>query len=129
MATLYRSTERSLSKREAYLVLALEWDKQTLVTIKDIERRLRCSNAYARYVAHTLHRKGWLLPLTKGHYQLIASDRGPKGIAEMNPYGAIARLAPKPYFLAYHWAGTHHGLLTQVSYVTHVAVLQRKVPM
>lgn len=110
-------------------MLALEWDKQTLVGIKDIERRLRCSNAYARFLAHTLHKKGWLQALAKGHYQLIGAERGPKGVPEMNPYGAVARLFPKPYFLAYHWAGTHHGLLTQVSYVTHVATPRRKAPM
>ncbi|MBI5883117.1 MAG: hypothetical protein HZB91_08435 [Elusimicrobia bacterium] len=125
----HRMTKRSLSKREGDLILALEWDKQSLVTIKDIMRRLRCSNAYARYLAHTLHKKGWLETLAKGHYQLIGAARGPKGVPDMNPYGVVARLFPKPYFLAYHWAGTHHGLLTQVSYVTHVAVLRPKAPM
>jgi predicted transcriptional regulator of viral defense system len=121
--------KRSLSKREGDLVLALEWEKKSLVTIKDIIRRLRCSYAYARYLAHTLHKKGWLEPLGGGHYQLIGIARGPKGVPDMNPYGAVARLFPKPYFLAYYWAGTHHGLLTQVAYVTHVLVLRSKAPM
>lgn len=122
-------TKRSLSKREADLVLALEWEKKSLVTIRDIIRRLRCSHGYARYLAHTLRKKGWLDHLGKGHYQLIGAERGPKGVPDMNPYGVVARLFPKPYFLAYHWAGTHHGLLTQISFVTHVAVLRPKAPM
>lgn len=109
--------------------MALEWEKKSLVTIKDIIRRLRCSNVYARYLAHTLHKKGWLEPLGGGQYQLIGAARGPKGVPEMNPYVVVASLFPKPYFLAYSWACTHHGLLTQVAFVTHVAVLCSKAPM
>lgn len=120
--------KRSLSKRESDLILALEWEKQRLVSLKDITKRLRCSYGYARKMAHVLHRKGWFEPIAKGHYLLIGADRGPKGIPEMNPY-LVTRFLPKPYFLAYRFACTHHGLLTQVPSVIHVAVTHQKRPL
>ncbi len=123
-----RMTRRSLSQREGDLILALEWEKKRFVTLKEIKRRLRCSDTYAGYLAHTLKKKGWLEPLGKGNYQLIGAERGPEGVREMNPY-VIARFLPKPYFLAYRWACTHHGLITQVSHVIHVAVLRPKVSL
>lgn len=119
---------RSLSKREADLILALEWERQRSVTSRDIARRLRCSPGYARKMAHVLRKKGWLDRVAKGRYFLIGAARGPKGIPEMNPY-LLARLLPKPYFVAYRAACTHHGLLTQVSHVIHVAVLRQKRPL
>lgn len=114
-------TERSLSKREAELVLALEWDKQRLVAVKDIVRRLRCSRNYAYKLAHTLRRKGWLEPITGANFLLVGADRGPKGVPEMNPL-VIARLLPKPHFFAFRFACVQHGLLTQVPTVIHVAL-------
>lgn len=123
-----RMTRRSLSKREADLILALEWEKTSFVSLKDIKRRLHCSDVYARYVAHVLRKKGWLYPLGKGHYQLIGAERGPKGVPEMNPY-FIVRFFPKEYFLAYRWACEHHGLSTQVPTVIPVAVRHPKSPM
>ncbi len=118
-------TQRSLSKREADLVLALEWDKQRLVAIKDIVKRLRCTRNYAYKMAHTLQKKGWLESITRGHFILIGAERGPKGVPEMNPY-LLARLLPKPYFFAYRFACVHHGLLTQVPTVIHVALSRPK---
>ncbi|MBI4566278.1 MAG: type IV toxin-antitoxin system AbiEi family antitoxin domain-containing protein [Planctomycetes bacterium] len=121
-------TRRSLSKREGDLILALEWEKRRLVTIQEIIRRLRCSPAYARYLAHTLQKKGWLAPLGRGHYQLIGAERGPKGVPEMNPY-LVARLFPKPYFFAYRFACLRHGLITQIPSLIHVAVARPKRPV
>lgn len=124
---LYES-RRSLSKREADLVLALEWDKQRLLTVKDIMRRLRCSYVYACKMAHTLRKKGWLEQLARGHYLLVGADRGPKGVPDMNPY-LVARLLPKSYFFAYRFACAHHGLLTQIPQVIHIALSNSKRPM
>jgi predicted transcriptional regulator of viral defense system len=121
-------TRRSLSKREGDLVLALEWEKQRFISLKDIRRRLKCSAAYARYMAHALHEKGWLEPLAKGQYQLIGAERGPRGVPEMNPY-VVARFLPKPYFFAYRFACEQHGLLTQVPTTIHVALKRPKRPM
>ncbi|HLG20739.1 MAG TPA: hypothetical protein VI895_13115 [Bdellovibrionota bacterium] len=120
-------TRRSLSKREADLVLALEWDKQRLITIEDIVKRLRCSRNYAYKLAHILHKKGWLESVAPGHFFLIGAERGPKGIPEMNPF-LLARLLPKPYFFAYRFACVQHGLLTQVPTVIHVALSRPKRP-
>jgi len=121
-------TRRSLSKREGDLVLALEWEKMRFITLKGIKRRLRCSDTYARYLAHTLQKKGWLEPLGKGNYQLIGAERGPRGVPEMNPY-VVARVLPKPYFFAYRIACLHYGLVTQVPTVIHVAVTRPKRPV
>lgn len=125
---LDRMTRRSLSKREADLVLALEWDKQRLLTIKDIAKRLRCSPNYAYRLAHTLQRKGWLETIVPGTFLLVGAERGPKGVPEGNPF-VVARVLPKPYFFAYRWACVHHGLGTQVPSVVHVALARRKRPI
>lgn len=121
-------SRRSLSKREADLVLALEWDKQRLFTIKDIVKRLHSSPNYAYKVAHTLQKKGWLETISPGHFLLIGAERGPKGVPDMNPYLA-ARLFPKPYFFAYRFACVHHGLLTQIPSVVHVGLSRPKRPL
>jgi predicted transcriptional regulator of viral defense system len=121
--------KRSLSKREADLILALEWEKQRIVSLRDIAVRLRCSSAYARKMAHVLKKKGWLESAARGRYLLINAARGPKGVPEMSPYLVAARLLPTPYFLAYRWACTHHGLLTQISHVIHAAVRRPKASL
>ena len=71
------ATKRSLSKKEADLVLSWEWDNRRLVSLQDITKRLRCSSGYANKIAHVLHKKGWLDPLAKGKYLLIGAKRGP----------------------------------------------------
>ncbi|MFC1521901.1 type IV toxin-antitoxin system AbiEi family antitoxin [Elusimicrobiota bacterium] len=121
-------SKRSLSKREADLVLSWEWEKQRLVTVKDIMKRLRCSLGYACKILHVLGKKGWIEPLAKGHYLVVGAGRGPKGVPEMNPYLA-ARFFPKPHFFAYRFACAHYGLLTQIPRVFHVAVTRFKKPL
>ncbi len=121
-------TRRSLSKREADLVLALEWDKQRVVEIKDIVKRLRCTRNYAYQVAHNLQMKGWLESVVPGTFLLIGADRGPKGVPDMNDL-VIARVLPRPYFFAYRWACLHHGLTTQVPPVIPIALSRPKRPI
>jgi predicted transcriptional regulator of viral defense system len=121
------ATKRSLSKNEADLVLAWEWEKRRLVSLKDIIKRLRCSSGYACKIAHALRKKGWLESVSRGHYLLIGAERGPRGVPEMNPY-MVARLFPRSYFFAYRFACAHHGLLTQIPHVIHVAVTRQKQP-
>ncbi len=121
-------SKRSLSRRESDLILALEWEKQQIVSLQEIVKRLHCSPAYARKMAHVLSKKGWLEPLFRGHYLLIGANRGPKGVPEMNPY-LVARLLRQPYFFAYRIACVHHALLTQIPSVIHVAVTRLKRPL
>lgn len=121
------SSSRSLSKREADLVLSWEWDHQRLISVADIIRQMRCSQGYALKIAHVLRKKGWLEPIARGHYLLVGAERGPKGIPEMNPYIA-ARFFPKPYFFAYRFACAHYGMITQVPRIIHVAVTRLKWP-
>jgi len=121
-------TQRSLSKQEADLVLAWEWDKRRMITVDDMVKRLRCSNGSARKIVYDLKKKGWLESLTKGHYLLIGADRGPRGVPAMNPY-LVARVLPKSYFFAYRFACAHHGLLTQIPRVIHVAVRHSRQPI
>lgn len=123
-----RMTRRSLSRREADLVLALEWDKQRLVTVEDIVKRLRCTRNFAYWLAHKLQKKGWLETLVPGTYLLIGADRGPKGVPDMNDKVA-ARVFPTPYFYAYAWSCLHHGLATQVPTTIRVALRRPKRPI
>ncbi|MBI2335397.1 MAG: hypothetical protein HYU97_01360 [Deltaproteobacteria bacterium] len=121
-------SNRTLSKRESDLILALEWEKKQIISLREISQRLRCSSVYARKLAHVLSKKGWLERLLRGHYLLIGANRGSKGIPEMNPY-FIARLLRIPYFFAYRIACIHYGLLTQIPSVIHISATRLKRPL
>jgi len=121
-------SSRSLSNRESELILALEWEEKKTVSVREIQKRLKCSLGYASWLAHNLSKKGWLKSFAKGQYVLIPADRGPKGILEVNPY-LIAGTLKKPYFLAYRFACNYHGLLTQVPSVVHIATSCKRRPL
>ncbi len=121
-------TKRTLSKREAELILWMEWEGLLIISLEEIATKMHCSSGYARKMAHILHQKGWLDPLVRGQYLLVKADRGPEGIPSMNSY-LVARFLQKPYFFGYRFACSHHGLLTQLPSVIHVAVLRHKQPI
>ena len=76
---------RSLSPLESKLILHLEWEKQSVVTIQEAMAILDCSYDYARQVLHRLARRRWLAPITPGKYELIPAERGEHAFSDTNP--------------------------------------------
>ena len=119
--------ERTLSKNESRLVLDLEWRGQKTLALAELRRLLGCSDAYARYLAHRLVRKGWLERLRPGLFRLVPAERGPEGVADTNPLAAGAALV-KPYFFSFGTACTHHGLTEQVFAEVYIATQRHRRP-
>ena len=119
--------ERTLSANEAKIILGLEWRGQKTVTLADLRKSLGASDGYARFVAHSLVKKGWLERLRPGLFQLIPAERGREGVADTNPFAAGAALIT-PYFFSFGTACTHHRLTEQVFAEVYLAVRQRRPP-
>src|SRR6266545_4425017 len=119
--------DRTLSKNESQVVLDLEWRGQRTVTLADIRAALGSSEAYARFLAHKLVRKGWLERLRPGLFRLVPAERGPEGVADTNPLAAGAALV-NPYFFSFGTACTHHGLTEQVFAEVYIASQLRRRP-
>ncbi len=120
VACNYISMERTLSRNESRVVLDLEWRGQKTVTLAEIRAALETSEAYARFLAHQLVRKGWLERLRPGLYRLIPAERGREGVADTNPL-AVGAVLVHPYFFSFGTACTHHGLTEQVFAEIYIA--------
>jgi predicted transcriptional regulator of viral defense system len=118
---------RTLSRNESRIVLDLEWRGRKTVSPAEIRSMLRCSDGYARFMAHRLARKGWLERLRPGLYQFIPAERGREAVADTNPLAAGANLVPR-YFFSFGTACTHHGLTEQVLSEVYLVTLERRAP-
>lgn len=119
--------ERTLSKKEAQVVLDLEWRNQRTLTLADLRAALGASDAYARKFAHGLVRKGWFERLRPGLFQLVPAARGREGVADTNPLAAGAALI-SPYFYSFGTACSYHGLTEQTFSEVYVACRQQRRP-
>ncbi|HUT99891.1 MAG TPA: type IV toxin-antitoxin system AbiEi family antitoxin domain-containing protein [Myxococcota bacterium] len=117
--------ERTLSKNEARVILELEWQGRTTVTLSDLHEMLDASESYARYLAYRLVKKGWLERLRPGLFQLVPANRGRDGVADTNPLAAGAVLV-SPYFFSFGTACTHHGLTEQRFSEVYLACRERR---
>ncbi len=117
--------ERTLSKNEAMVILDLEWNERTTVTLADVRELLDASESYARYVAHRLVEKGWLERLRPGLFQLVPASRGRDGVPDTNPLATGAALV-SPYFFSFGTACTHHGLTEQRFSEVYVACREQR---
>ena len=119
--------ERTLSTNEAKIILDLEWHGRRTVTLGRIREMLGSSQAYARYLAFRLVKKGWLERLRPGLFHLVPADRGREGVADTNPLAAGAVLVD-PYFYSFGTACLHHGLTRQVFAEIYIASPHRRRP-
>jgi predicted transcriptional regulator of viral defense system len=117
--------KRTLSRNEARVILDLEWQGKTTVTLADLHEMLNGSESYARYLAHRLVKKGWLERLRSGLFQLVPASRGRDGVADTNPLTAGAVLV-SPYFFSFGTACTHHGLTEQRFSEVYIACRERR---
>jgi predicted transcriptional regulator of viral defense system len=103
---------RSLSRTEAKVVLSLEADGVEEVSIDGVVARAGVSRSFARKLAHTLVRKGWLQRVGRGNYLLSPARHGPDSVADSDPLRLGARLV-RPYYFGYATAAELHGFLPQ----------------
>ncbi len=116
---------RSLSPLEARLILYLEWEKQSVVTIQQAMKILDCSYDHARQVLHRLSHHRWLAPIQAGKYELIPAERGEHAFPDTNPL-FIGSVLVSPYYFSFATAAFFHGLSTQASATVYIATMARK---
>lgn len=116
---------RSLSPLEAKLILHLEWEKQSVVTIQQVMEILGCSYDQARQLLHRLSQRRWLAPIQPGKYELIPAERGVHAFPDTNPL-FIGSVLVSPYYFSYATAAFFHGLSTQASATVYIATTERK---
>jgi predicted transcriptional regulator of viral defense system len=110
---------RSLSRTEAKVVLSLEAEGVTEVSIDGIRARAGVSRGFARKIAHDLEGKRWLQRVGRGMYLLNPSRHGPDAIADTDPLRLGSHIV-SPYYFGYATAAELHGLLPQASRVYYL---------
>lgn len=116
---------RSLSPIESKLILHLEWEKQSVVTIEETMGILGCSYDYARQIIHRLSQRRWLARITPGTYELIPAERGEHAFPDTNPL-FIGSTLVEPYYFSFATAAFFHGLSTQAAATVYIATTVRK---
>jgi predicted transcriptional regulator of viral defense system len=116
---------RSLSPREALVVLPFEERGLTIVTLSDIASLLNCDWQTAYYVAYRLVEKKWLFRIKQGKYLFIPACLGLDAVPEMNPY-TCALILREPYYFSYYTATSHYGWTDVLSDVFYVATLHQQ---
>ena len=110
---------RSLSRTEAKVVLSLEEEGVTDVSLEGIRTRARISTGFARKVAHALVKKGWLQRLGRGRYLLNPGRHGPEAVPETDPLRIGGHLVT-PYYFGFATAAELLGFLPQASRVYYI---------
>jgi len=116
---------KGLGKTEAYLLSSLLSAGKTSFTV---EEALQLSGMGRRSLITALHRlarKGWLLRIEKGRYQVIPLEAGPSP-AYMEHSFALASILIKPYYIGFWSALNFHGYTEQVPSTVFVATTRRK---
>lgn len=116
---------RSLSPREALVVLPFEERGQEIVTLSDIASLLKCDWHSAYYVAYRLVEKQWLFRIKQGKYLFIPAKNGLDAVPSMNPY-ICALFLIEPYYFSYSTATSHYGWTDVLSDVFYVATLHQQ---
>ena len=116
---------KGLGKSEAYLLSSLLSAGKTSFTV---EEALKISGMRRRSLITALHRlakKGWLLRIERGRYQVIPLEAGPSP-AYMEHSFALASTLVKPYYIGFWSALNFHGYTEQVPSTVFVATTRRK---
>jgi predicted transcriptional regulator of viral defense system len=116
---------RSLSSKQARLVLSLLEDKKTTVNPAIVVERLGVHRNYAWKLLHDLEAKGWLHRYARGIYRIVPPDWGPDRLPNLDVYAAALANAPDGY-AGLASAASLHGLTTQSRRVVFVLLPRRK---
>jgi len=110
---------RSLSATEARVILSLEADGESELSLDTIEARAKVRRGFARKLAHELVRKGWIQRVGRGRYLLNPSERGPEAIPDADPLRVGSHIV-RPYYFGYASAAELWGFLLQAGRVYYV---------
>jgi predicted transcriptional regulator of viral defense system len=109
---------RSLSKTEARLVSYLEFERQPLVTVDQASGLLGYSYLDTDDVLRSLVRKGWLVRLRPGLFQLVPAAHGGYSARD---WFVLLQAFRTPYYLSFLSAAYLLGLSPQRPWVAQVA--------
>ena len=110
---------RSLSATEARVILSLEADGESELSLDTIEARAKVRRGFARKLAHELVRKGWIQRVGRGRYLLNPSARGPEAIPDTDPLRVGSHIV-RPYYFGYASAAELWGFLLQAGRVYYL---------
>jgi predicted transcriptional regulator of viral defense system len=110
---------RSLSKNEARLISHLEFERQRLVNIEQAAGILGSSYDYAAFVLDILVRKGWLVRVRPGLFELVPAASG--GYPRRDWFVLLQALRSR-YYLSFLSAAYLLGLSPQRPWVAQVAI-------
>jgi len=115
---------RSLSAREARVVLSLEAEGKEEVTLDLVQEKAGVSRGFARKIAHDLVTKGWLQRFGRARYLLNPARHGPEAVPDTDPLRLGSRIA-RPYYFGFATAGELLRLLPQASRTYYVVTTAR----
>jgi predicted transcriptional regulator of viral defense system len=118
---------RTLSRTEARVVLELESAERDTIAIDELQRIGGLSRGFARKVASTLVRKGWLQRARRGLYLFNPSRLGPDAVPDNDPL-RIGSLLASPYYFGFGTAAELHGLLPQAGREYYIVTTSRTGP-
>ena len=110
---------RSLSTTEARVVLSLEAEGESELSLDTIEVRAGVSRGFARKLAHELVQKGWIQRVGRGRYLLNPSRHGPEAIPDADPLRMGSHIV-RPYYFGYASAAELWGFLLQAGRVYYI---------
>ena len=110
---------RSLSATEARVVLSLEAEGESELSLDTIEARAGVRRGFARKLAHDLVRKGWIQRVGRGRYLLNPSRHGPEAIPDTDPLRLGSHIV-RPYYFGYASAAELWGFLLQAGRVYYI---------
>jgi predicted transcriptional regulator of viral defense system len=111
---------RSLSATEARVVLSLEAESESELSLDTIESRAGVSRGFARKLAHDLVQKHWIQRVGRGRYLLNPSRHGPEAIPDTDPFRLGSHIV-RPYYFGYASAAELWGFLLQAGRVYYIA--------
>lgn len=115
---------RTLGPREAQVVLTLEAEKASVVTIERIREIADVAASAAMNLASRLAKKGWLERVTPGKYMLVPAEYGPERTGENNAL-ALASTVLSPSYVGWWAAASFHSFTTQKPFTIHVAATRQ----
>ncbi|MGP8077879.1 MAG: type IV toxin-antitoxin system AbiEi family antitoxin domain-containing protein [Thermoplasmata archaeon] len=116
--------QRSLSSREARVILSLEAEGKEELSLDDVESRAGIRRGFARKLAHGLVRKGWIQRVGRGRYLLNPSRHGPDAVPDTDPLRLGSHIV-RPYYFGYASAAQLWGFLLQAGPVYYIATPTR----
>ena len=103
---------RSLSGKQAQLVLGLLESSTRDVTRDEVIGRMRVTPGYANKLLHELSARGWLHRMAHGRYRVVPPEWGPTEIPNSHVQAKALARSPEGY-LGLASAASVHGLTTQ----------------